>query len=197
MDLPFLLPRGPAFDYSRGRYSFLWGEHMKRSYRYLLLSFVAIVFLLNQNCSEMSVSENASSSLPISSQAAAFNCSPRAGNGVLGAPTNTALTSGDNQSARVLSSVSNHLVMQVTDADGDSLAGVNVTWSVFQGSGQILQAVSTTNAQGCAAVLQFRLGQEIGRQMVRAEVPGLAPVYFAITGTPLDSGGIGACPRRR
>lgn len=154
----------------------------------LLISFLFTVVTM-QNCAPMGAlqgNEVASDS----GASLAIQCNSRSGDGIIGSPTNTFLISGDGQSARVLSEAPNHLIMQVTDADGDSVPGVQVAWTVFEGTGEILQSVSTTNAQGCAGVVRFRLGTQLGRQQVRGEVPGLAPVYFAITGTALESGGL-------
>jgi glucose/arabinose dehydrogenase len=117
-------------------------------------------------------------------------CSLRVGNGTRGSATNTFLVSGDAQSVRVSQPLNNALVMQVTDADGDSIPGVTVEWSVFRGTGRVEQATAVTDVNGCTSARRVVLGTEVGEQMVRAEVPGLAPVYFTFTGLPLESGGI-------
>src|SRR4051812_39493392 len=89
------------------------------------------------------------------------------GNGQVGAPGATLQTP---------------LTVQVTDAQGDGVAGVTVSWSALSGSGSVSPGSSTTDSAGRASA-EFTLGTLLGQQQAQAEVSGLtgSPVGFTET----------------
>ncbi len=116
------------------------------------------------------------------------------GSGALSAPVQfTALpananelvaVSGDSQSARVGGTLADPLVVQVTDAFGNPIAGVDVAWTAVDG-GSVSQATVQTGGDGLASV-EVTLGPNAGIQHTTASAPGLAgsPVTFTATALP-------------
>lgn len=88
--------------------------------------------------------------------------------------------------------------VRVTDADGNPVPGVPVTFTVTGGSGSIevghdhaaaaagvaaaQTGTVTTDADGVAALARWTLGPEVGENTVVAEVEGLDPIVFTATG---------------
>ena len=99
------------------------------------------------------------------------------------APTNVEAFGGTDQSGVVGTPLLDSLRVRVTDADGNGVPGVRVTWSVLTGGGQISPATTTTNSTGGAAA-QFTLGPSEGDHQAQAQVSGLAgsPVVFTAHG---------------
>ena len=91
------------------------------------------------------------------------------------------LAAGDSQSAPVGAPLAQPLVVQVTDAFGNPIAGVAITWSADAG-GSVSQPTTATGADGLASV-QRTLGPAAGIQHTTASAPGLAgsPVSFTHT----------------
>jgi PKD repeat protein len=87
--------------------------------------------------------------------------------------------SGDGQSGPAGSPLGQPLVIQVTDAFGNPIAGVPITWSV-EGGGSVSEPSNITDGQGQAFVLRT-LGPAAGPQATIATSEGLAgsPVTFA------------------
>jgi VCBS repeat-containing protein len=98
---------------------------------------------------------------------------------VSGAGANIVLVSGDNQTAAVRSALPDSLVVRVTDALDNPVAGVEVTWAVG-GGGSISPASVTTDANGLAAAERV-LGNTAGTQTASASSTGLTPVTFTQT----------------
>jgi hypothetical protein len=98
-------------------------------------------------------------------------------------PTNVEAFGGTDQSGVVGPPLIDSLRVRVTDADGNGVPGVRVTWSVLTGGGQISPATTTTNSTGGAAA-QFTLGPSEGDHQAQAQVSGLAgsPVVFTAHG---------------
>jgi hypothetical protein len=98
-------------------------------------------------------------------------------------PTNVEALGGADQSGTVGTPLLDSLKVRVTDADGNGVRGVRVTWSVLTDGGQISPATTTTNSTGEAAA-QFTLGPSEGDQQAQAQVSGLAgsPVVFTAHG---------------
>jgi large repetitive protein len=90
--------------------------------------------------------------------------------------------SGDGQSAPVGSALPDPLVVQATDAFGNPIAGVTVSWTADGGS--VSEASTTTGADGLASV-NLTLGPAAGTQHASASAEGLAgsPVVFTETAT--------------
>jgi adhesin/invasin len=103
-----------------------------------------------------------------------------------GTATTLALDAGNNQSATVNTAVATAPSVKVTDAGGNPVQGVAVTFAVASGAGSITGASQTTNAQGIATVGSWTLGTTAGSNTLTATSEGLtgSPVAFTATGTP-------------
>ena len=88
---------------------------------------------------------------------------------------------GDGQTAPAGAVLTEPLVVQVTDAFGNPIAGVPIAWSA-DGGGSVSAATTATAADGLASVIRT-LGPAAGAQYVIASSPGLAgsPVTFTHT----------------
>lgn len=100
--------------------------------------------------------------------------------GGAGAATDIALATGDGQRGAPGSTLLSPFVVEVTDADGDPVAGVSVTWSVGAGGGNLAAVATTTDSEGLASNT-LTLGAATGENTARASVEGLSgsPVSFA------------------
>ncbi len=93
-------------------------------------------------------------------------------------PSNMEAVGGDEQSGIVGTPLSDSLKVLVTDANGNAIPGVSVSWSVVSGGGQISPTTSTTNSIGIASA-RFILGPNEGDQQAQAEAGVLTgPVVF-------------------
>ena len=88
-------------------------------------------------------------------------------------PTAVAVASGDAQTGKTLELLNDPLVVRVTDAQGASVSGAVVSWSITQGSGTLSAASSTSDAQGQASIT-FTPGTTIETSRVEARVTGVA-----------------------
>jgi hypothetical protein len=102
---------------------------------------------------------------------------------VAGAPGSLVAVSGGNQSGTVGAVLPESLVVRLTDANGNGIAGRAITWTA--GQGVVSPAGATTDIGGRAAT-QWTLGTGAGAQTVTATSPGLAggPVQFTATAIP-------------
>ncbi|MBY0490953.1 MAG: Ig-like domain-containing protein [Gemmatimonadaceae bacterium] len=108
--------------------------------------------------------------------------------GTAGAATTIAATTATTQSATVGSAVAAAPSVRVTDANGNGVSGVNVTFSITAGGGTTAPASPTTivtNASGVAALTTWTLGTTAGANTLTAAATGLigSPVTFNATGT--------------
>ena len=118
--------------------------------------------------------------------------SPLTFNAVASLPSgavSVAYTSGDGQSAPVLTQAANLLVATVTDADGRPVAGQTIAFALDSlpqnASGQMLNpTTAATDAQGRASTA-LTLGSKLGLYKVTASVAGLSgsPVEFRVRST--------------
>src|SRR5581483_890581 len=90
---------------------------------------------------------------------------------------------GDNQSATVNTNVTAPSVI-VTDAYGNPVQGVTVTFSVASGGGSATGTTRVTNAAGIATVGSWKLGTAAGANSLSASSTGLGTATFTATGTP-------------
>ncbi len=121
---------------------------------------------------------------------------PRGGSGTLeltvratavaGSGSVLAGVSGDDQTGPVNSALADSLVVKATDALGNPVANVEVTWSV-SGGGSIAPATVVTGANGLAAAERV-LGPTAGAQSAQATVAGFtgSPVTFSHTAIPAN-----------
>ena len=98
---------------------------------------------------------------------------------VSGAGAKLVMVSGDQQTAAVGSALPDSLVVRVTDALDNPVAGVEVTWAVG-GGGSISPTTVTTDASGLAAAERV-LGNASGTQTADASSSGLTPITFTQT----------------
>lgn len=94
------------------------------------------------------------------------------------------LVSGDHQTAAVGSALGDSLVVRVTDALGNPVAGVEVSWSTT-GGGTISPANVISGTDGTAAAERV-LGSASGQQGAQAAANGIAPVAFTHTAEPAN-----------
>ena len=106
--------------------------------------------------------------------------------GVTGGPTDIAVSAGDNQTATVNATLPIDPAVLVTDAGGNPVQGVTVTFAVASGGGTANGLTRTTNASGIAAVGSWQLGTTAGVNTLTATSAGLngSPITFTATGTP-------------
>jgi Big-like domain-containing protein len=98
--------------------------------------------------------------------------------------------SGMDQSGQVGTVLANPLVVQVADAFGNPIPGVDVAWTA-DGGGSVSSATSTTGADGQTSVTRT-LGTAAGTERTLASVDGLAgsPVTFVHTATAGAASGV-------
>ena len=98
--------------------------------------------------------------------------------------------SGMDQSGQVGTALANPLVVQVADAFGNPVPGVDVAWTA-DGGGSVSSATTTTGADGQTSVTRT-LGATAGTQRALASVDGLAgsPVTFVHTATAGAASGV-------
>jgi surface protein len=97
-----------------------------------------------------------------------------------------AVVGGDGQSATAGSAVGTAPSVRVTDANGDPVAGVSVTFAVASGGGTVDPTTAViTGADGVAAVTSWTLGATAGSNTLTATATGLtgSPLTFTATGT--------------
>ncbi|MFO0270526.1 MAG: beta strand repeat-containing protein [Gemmatimonadota bacterium] len=104
--------------------------------------------------------------------------------GTAGAAATLAIDAGNAQSATVGTAVAVAPRVLVTDANGNPVAGVNVTFAVASGGGSVTGSSATTDANGRAGVGSWTLGTTAGANTLSASSGPLSPVSFTATGTP-------------
>jgi uncharacterized repeat protein (TIGR01451 family) len=109
-----------------------------------------------------------------------------------GAPASIAVTSGSSQSAAVSTAFAVPLVVTVSDAGGNAVSGVTVTFAApgTGASGTFAGGVNTalTNAQGVATSPTFTANATTGSYTVVASVAGVtATASFSLTNTPVTT----------
>jgi adhesin/invasin len=101
-----------------------------------------------------------------------------------------ALVSGDAQTGAAGAALAEPLVVEVTDAFGNPVAGVTVAWAAV-GGGSVSETETTTDPTGLTSVTRT-LGPTAGAQSTTATSGGLAgsPVTFSHTVTPGSASGV-------
>lgn len=105
--------------------------------------------------------------------------------GAVGAPARLEAVSGTGQRGTVGTTLAQPFVVRISDAAGNLVSGMTVTWTVTEGGGSLSASSVMTDASGLASTT-LTLGSAPGTTTVRAEAGTLAPVTFAataITGT--------------
>ncbi len=98
--------------------------------------------------------------------------------------------SGQDQTGPVETELPEPLVVEVTDAFGNPIAGVPIAWTV-EGAGAVSEAATTTGADGRTSVIRT-LGPTAGPQSTTASSEGLAgsPLVFTHTATAGSATGV-------
>ncbi|MYF99833.1 T9SS type A sorting domain-containing protein [Candidatus Poribacteria bacterium] len=94
------------------------------------------------------------------------------------------IVSGNNQSGDPGTELDDPFVVEVLDEDGDTVSGVTVTFSVTDGGGSLSATSDTTDSRGRAETY-LTLGDEPGRNSVRASVSGVS-TRVTFTATAVD-----------
>ena len=108
--------------------------------------------------------------------------------GTVGVATSLVANSVTTQSATVSAAVTTPPSVKVTDAVGNGVSGVSVTFTLVSGNGTLSPAspaTVVTNASGIATLTTWTLGAAAGANSVSAAASGLAgsPITFNATGT--------------
>jgi len=102
-------------------------------------------------------------------------------NGNPGAPASFAKTAGDNQTAVAGSGLTIAPSITLTDANGNGVPGVAVTFAITSGGGTVIGGNATSNTAGVAAPTEWILGKTPGPNSLTATVANLGAVTFAAT----------------
>ncbi|MCX5761832.1 MAG: Ig-like domain-containing protein [Gemmatimonadetes bacterium] len=104
---------------------------------------------------------------------------------IAAATTIAAVAAGNGQSAIAGAKVATAPSVLVTDAGGNGVAGVNVTFAVASGGGSLIDGTATTNASGIATLGSWTLGVIEGANTLTATSATLtgSPVIITATGT--------------
>lgn len=98
-------------------------------------------------------------------------------------PIATAVTvsaASDGQSATVGQALAQPISVQVTDAVGNGIPDVVVTWTVLSGGGSVSSATSTTDASGNASVV-WTVGSAAGANTLEASIATGATATISAT----------------
>ena len=87
---------------------------------------------------------------------------------------------------QVSATLADPLTVLATDAAGNPVPDVTVSWSVVSGGGSVTPS-STTNSSGVATAV-FTLGATLGEQTAQAQASGLTPVVFTATAVAAGTG---------
>ncbi|MEO8140750.1 MAG: leishmanolysin-related zinc metalloendopeptidase [Gemmatimonadota bacterium] len=89
-----------------------------------------------------------------------------------------------SQTSLVSQAVTNVPSVKATDADGNPVSGIGVTFAVTGGGGSLTGGNQTTNGSGVATVGSWTLGAAAGPNSLTASASGLigSPVNFSATG---------------
>lgn len=121
--------------------------------------------------------------------AAGFNTT-FTGTGIAGPAATLAKQAGDNQTATVSTAVPVNPAVRVTDAFGNPVAGVTVTFGVASGGGSVASSQAVTTGLGIASSGTWTLGPAAGANTLTAAVAGLtgSPATFSAMGTTASPG---------
>ncbi len=104
--------------------------------------------------------------------------------GVVGPAAIIEQQAGDQQTATAGRPVATRPAVRVTDQVGNPVVGVEVTFAVASGGGQIIGASTVTGSTGVATLLEWILGPDPGPNTLTASAEGLTPATFTATGVP-------------
>ncbi|MGH7532276.1 MAG: beta strand repeat-containing protein, partial [Gemmatimonadales bacterium] len=112
-----------------------------------------------------------------------------AATGTPGGAATIAATGGNDQSGTTGTALPNPLTVKVTDAHGNAVPGVSITWAVTGGGGTLSGITDTTDATGTSTVSQWTLGGTAGTNTATATLAGAtgSPVTFTAVSLPLGT----------
>ncbi|HXL07743.1 MAG TPA: Ig-like domain-containing protein, partial [Gemmatimonadales bacterium] len=99
--------------------------------------------------------------------------------GTAGPAASLAKFSGDNQVGQVGTTLATPHTVLVTDAHGNPVNNVTITWAAASGGGSVNPTSSVTDAAGHASTTRT-LGPTPGQQTTTASATGLTPVTFIV-----------------
>jgi alpha-tubulin suppressor-like RCC1 family protein len=102
--------------------------------------------------------------------------------GVVGPPATLAMVEGDGQTATIGTAVAIAPAVKVTDAFGNVVAGVSVTFTVSTGGGTAAPGSAIADAGGVARLGSWRLGLDPGVNTLTASRQGAVSAVFSATG---------------
>ncbi len=102
--------------------------------------------------------------------------------GAPGAPAHLTKFSGDGLTGQVGTTLSTPHTVLVTDANGNPVPNVTVSWAAASGGGSVNPTTSQTDVNGHASTIRT-LGAAPGTETTTAAAAGLTPVTFTITAT--------------
>lgn len=110
------------------------------------------------------------------------------GGDTAGVPAQLAAVEGDDQTVETGDPVAVRPAVRVTDAAGDPVAGVTVTFAITSGGGSLDGATQTTGSDGIARVGRWTLGATPGTNTLEARSGTLSgsPVVFTAQATAPD-----------
>ncbi len=112
-----------------------------------------------------------------------LGCDGGSGTAAPAAPVAVLAESGGGQKGRAGRALPVELVVRVVGADGDGVAGVDVTFRPASGSGEVEFGQVKTATGGRASAGAWTLGEAVGAQRLEAIVDGLSPAVFAAVAT--------------
>ncbi len=102
-----------------------------------------------------------------------------------GAPARIAATGGDGQFGELNTALAEPLAVEVTDAFGNVVSGVTVSWAVTAGSATLSSTTTQTSSSGIASVT-VTLGSARGPVGVTASVAGIADGAASFSAAAVD-----------
>src|SRR5262249_17433210 len=103
-------------------------------------------------------------------------------------PANLVLVSGSGQTGPAGQALANPFVVKVTDASGNPVVGVTVTFAVTAGGGALSSGSATTNSSGTASAT-LTLGPSAGTNTVTASLGSLSGSTITFSATSSASTG--------
>lgn len=101
-----------------------------------------------------------------------------------GTAASLSINDGDGQTSAAGSAVATSPSVLITDAFGNPVSGVQITFTLTAGGGSLGGSVATSDASGIARVGSWTLGTTAGANALDAAGPGLPTVSFSATGIP-------------
>ena len=98
-------------------------------------------------------------------------------------PTDIIIAQGNNQTARVSTSLATSIVVRVVGVNNTPIIGVPVAFQILAGAGVITPQSALTNSFGEVSV-KWTLGPAAGANTLTASVASLAPASVFATATP-------------